>query len=416
MPMMPRAGAPRVLTVAQLSNSVGDGAYYTCSALYFTQVVGLSPARLGAGLTVAWAVGSLAGVPLGHLADRRGPRGTAVLLALATAVAVASFLVIRSYAPFLIAVCLYATAQSGLAAARQALLAGLVAPAERTGVLAHLQAALNAGLAVGAALGGLALAHGSRGGYLAVFAVDALSFVVCAALTLRLPAVAPVARPVDDGPALAVLRDRPYALVTLLNAVLLLRMPLLSLAVPLWIVRRVPQLTWLASALFVLNTLGVALFQVRTARSVTGLRSAARAVRVAGAVLLASCAVFALSAADLPLWATATVLVAASVLLLIGEMKQSAGSWQIGFDLAPDDRMGQYQGFFATSVAAARTLGPLLLTTTVVSWGVPGWLLLGAVFLTAGHAMGPAVRWARRDRPYALPEPGAAGPRAAATG
>nr|WP_308013178.1 MFS transporter [Streptomyces griseocarneus] len=416
MPMMPRAGAPRVLTVAQLSNSVGDGAYYTCSALYFTQVVGLSPARLGVGLTLAWAIGSLAGVPLGHLADRRGPRGTAVLLALATAVAVASFLVIRSFVPFLIAVCLYATAQSGLAAARQALLAGLIAPAERTGVLAHAQSALNAGLAVGAGLGGLALAHGSRAGYLVVLAVDALSFVVCAAIMLRLPAVAPAARRVDDGPTMAVLRDRPYAVVTLLNAVLLLRMPLLSLVIPLWIALRAPQLTWLASALFVLNTLGVAFFQVRTARSVTGLRSASRAVRVAGAILLASCAVFALSAADLPLWVTATVLVAGATLQVVGEMKQSAGSWQIGFGLAPDERMGQYQGFFATSVAAARTLGPLLLTTTVVTWGVPGWLLLGGAFLAAGHAMGPAVRWARNNRPYALPESGAVTPHAAASG
>jgi hypothetical protein len=41
--------ARRVLAAAQLANSVGDGGYYVCSALYFTRVVGLSPAQVGSG-------------------------------------------------------------------------------------------------------------------------------------------------------------------------------------------------------------------------------------------------------------------------------------------------------------------------------------------------------------------------------
>jgi MFS family permease len=103
--LLPPTGPQRTLALAQLGNSVGDGAYYVTSALCFTHVVGLAPARIGLGLTVAWAVGSVVGVPLGRVADRRGPRGTAVLLALATGAAVASFLVVRGFLPFLAAVC-----------------------------------------------------------------------------------------------------------------------------------------------------------------------------------------------------------------------------------------------------------------------------------------------------------------------
>ncbi|WP_443051490.1 MFS transporter [Streptomyces sp. NBC_00234] len=402
--LLPTAGPPRILAVAQLSNSVGDGAYYVTSALYFTYVIGLAPSRVGLGLTIAWALGSLVGVPLGRLADRRGPRGTAVVLALGTAAAVASFLLIRSFVLFLAAATLYAITQSGLAAARQALLAGLVTKEERTGVLAHLQSTLNAGLAVGAALGGLALHHGTRSAYLAVFALDAVSFVICALVLLRLPAPPPLPSAGTRGPA--VLRDRPYAVITLLNAVLLLRMPLLSLGIPLWITERTQAPDWLVSALFVLNTLAVTLFQVRAARGVTGLPSAVRAVRRSGLVMCAACGVFALSAAGVPPWAAAAVLVGASLLLVLAEMLQSAGSWQISFDLAPADRIGEYQGFFGTSVTAARTLGPLLLTTLLVTWGVPGWLLLGALLLAASCAMGPAVRRAGRrvaEQAVALP-------------
>lgn len=394
--LVPPAGPQRVLALAQLSNSVGDGAYYVTSALYFTHVVGLAPARVGLGLTLAWAVGSLVGVPLGRLADRRGARGTAVLLALATGLAVASFLAVRDFVPFLVAACAYASAQSGLAAARQALLAGLVPAGERTGLLAHLQSTLNAGLAVGAGLGGLALHAGTQAAYLGVFALDAVSFVVCAVLLVRLPSVAPVVR--EGRRDLGVLRDRPYALLTLLNTVLLLRMPLLSLGLPLWIAGRTDAPAWLVSALFVLNTGAVMLFQVRMARGVTGITSATRAVRRSGWVMLAACAVFALSAGAAP-WVAAGALVAGAVLQVVAEMGQSAGSWQLSFDLAPADRVGEYQGFFGTGVTVARTLGPLVLTSLLLGWGTAGWLLLGGATLVASYAMGPAIRRTHASRP-----------------
>ncbi|MEU3546122.1 MFS transporter [Streptomyces longwoodensis] len=414
---MTQRPAPRhLLALAQLSNSVGDGAYYTTSALYFTQVVGLSPARVGLGLTVGWAAGSLAGVPLGRLADRRGARGTAVLLALGTALAVASFTVVRGFLPFVLVACGYAAAQSGLAAARQALLAVLVPAGERTGLLARLQSTLNAGLAVGAGLGGLALHSGTRGAYLAVFVLDAVSFLVCAGLLSALPAAGAVAGAVPGvapgrRPAgLGVLRDRPYARVALLNTVLLLRLPLLSLVLPLWITTRTEAPVWLVSGLFVLNTAAVTLFQVRAARGVDGVAPATRAVRRAGWVMLAACAVFALSAGGGTAWAVG-LLVLGAVLQVVAEMGQSAGSWQLSFELAPPDRVGEYQGFFGTGVTVARTLGPLVLTSLLVEWGTPGWLLLGAVTLGASYAMGPAARRAQGGTVY-LRRPRAARSRA----
>ncbi len=380
----------QVLAQAQFANSVGDGAYLVASAFYFAKVVGLPPAQIGIGLTAGWAVGMVAGVPLGHLADRRGPRGVAVTLAVATAVAVASFALVRSFVPFLLVTCLYGIAQTGLSAARQALLAGLVPPAERTSARAMLQATLNGGLAAGAGLGGIALWLDTPAAYTALFALDAAGFLVAAALLLRLPALRPAGGAVPSG-RLTVLRDRPYALVTLINAVLLFYMPLLSVIVPLWIAGRTSAPSWVVAALLLVNTGSVLAFQVRVARRVRTLREASASVRRAGLMMLAACAVFALSPYGWP------YLLLGAALLVWGEMLLAAGAWEISFGLAPDDRQGQYQGFFGTGTAVARMLGPVALTALVLGGGTLGWLALGAMFATAGAAMAPAVRWARRS-------------------
>jgi MFS family permease len=395
--LLPPAGAPRDLAMAQLANSVGDGAFVVTSALFFTRVVGLSTAEVGFGLTVAWLAGFLAGVPLGNLADRRGARGTAILLALSTATAVASFLVVRSFAGFLAAAILYACSQTGLTAARQALLAGLVQPAERTRIRAFLQSTVNAGLAAGALLGGIALRFDSTAAYLIVFAIDALSFLIAAGLIRRVPPIALTTRSKGE-PRLAVLHDRPYAVLALMNAIMLLFMPLISLVGPLWIVTRTSAPSWVVASLMIVNTIGVTLFQVRIAKAVRDLGTAARSVRYAGLAMLAACGVFATTAANLGTPVTAAVLILAAALLTLGEMKLASGAWEISFGLAPADKQGQYQGFFGTGPAIARMLGPALLTTVVLGWGPIGWLVVGALFLGTSCATGPAVRWAARTR------------------
>ncbi|MEV0644833.1 MFS transporter [Phytomonospora sp. NPDC050363] len=343
----------RRLARAQLANSIGDGAYYVTSALFFTTIVGLSPVRVGLALTAAWGVGALAGVPVGALADRHGPRAVAVGLAVGTGAAVSAFLVVRSFWPFLAVLVVYATCQSGLAAARQALLAGLVESGERTKVRAR---------------------------------VGRVAGVVTAG----------AGRP-------TVLRDRPYAVLTGLNAVMLLTMPLLSVVLPLWIAQRTDAPKWTVAALFVLNTGGVVLFQVRVARGVRGLADASRYVRWAGVALAVSCAVLAVSGMWEGAWAAGLVLLAGAALQVLGEMLLAAGSWEISFGLAPEGAQGQYQGFFGTGVPVARMAGPGLLTVAVLGWGVPGWLLLGALFLAAGLATGPVVRWTQRGRPQVAP-------------
>ncbi|MGC5383393.1 MFS transporter [Micromonospora chalcea] len=410
----------RVLALAQLANSVGDGAFYACSALFFIRVVGLSPAQVGIALTVGWSTGILAGVPAGQLADRYGARRMTVVFAVATAAALSGFLVIRSFPLFVLLACCYAACQAGLTASRQALLVGLIEPARRTAVRARLQSVSNAGLAAGAGLGALVLWANSRPAYLSAFALDAASFLAAALLVRRLPeAAAPVPAGSEPG-RLAVLRDRPYALITLLNAVMCLNMPLLSLALPLWIAERTDAPAPMGAIVLTVNMLCVVLWQVRVARRVTDPGTAARASGHAGWVLLVACGAYAVSGMVGGAWVASAVLLGAALVQVFGEMVQAASGWEVGFTLARPDRQGQYQGFFGMAPQLARMLGPVLLTSLLLGWGTPGWLVLGGLFVLAGLAMRPAVRLAERRRAAAevwipAPVPGSTGTEVSST-
>ncbi|MCO5972326.1 MFS transporter [Actinoallomurus soli] len=122
----------------------------------------------------------------------------------------------------------------------------------------------------------------------------------------------------------------------------------------------------------------------------------ARATRRAGVLMAASCAVYAMSGAGSGVVVTVVLLVAGALVQVFGEMLHGAGGWELSFALAPEGRHGQYQGFYGMAPQCARMAGPLVLTTLLLGWGGPGWLLLGAAFLTAGAAMGPVTRYAER--------------------
>jgi predicted MFS family arabinose efflux permease len=131
---------------------------------------------------------------------------------------------------------------------------------------------------------------------------------------------------------------------------------------------------------------------------VTDTRSATAYVRRAGVLLLISCLIFAASSIGQSQWWASAALLIAAVFQAISEMMQFAGGWELSYALAPPNKHGQYQGLFGSGLSAAEMIGPILLTTLIVTWGPPGWLVMGAILSLSGLAMAPAVRWCERRR------------------
>ncbi len=99
---IPKESAIRILSLATLINTFGNGLFMTVEVIYFTFYVGLSATQVSLGLSLGGAVSLLFNIPAGHLADRFGPRDITAIAYAGEGVALASFVFIHSFIPFLL--------------------------------------------------------------------------------------------------------------------------------------------------------------------------------------------------------------------------------------------------------------------------------------------------------------------------
>lgn len=387
----------RVLALGTFVNRAGTGASITTFALFFTQKVGLAATDVGLVLSVASVLAMIGQVPLGHLGDTRGPRETMRALTIAAGVALLGLLAARSMWALMVVTSVSTVLMLGNGAVRNGYIARVATGGRGVMFKAYLRAVTNVAMSLGAALGGLALLVDRTWAYLAVFALDGVSAIVTGLLCSRLPHLPPAPARLAGEPRLAVLRDRPYVVVTLLSGIVAMHFVVMELAIPLWIAARTDAPTSMVAVLLVLNTVVVALFQVRLARGADDVMSSARAMVVGCAWIAAGFVVISFSSGAGAAVAVVLLLVGAAV-HVVGEMISSGGQWGISMGLAPEERQGQYQGFAGLGFSLSNVVAPMLITVLCIEWGRPGWWVLGGLVLASGLLLVPVCRWALRTR------------------
>ncbi|MFF1679633.1 MFS transporter [Streptomyces sp. NPDC058256] len=393
--LLPDAGPQRVLAASNFVYTIGSGLYLTAGVLYFTQSVHLPAAQVGLGLGIAGFVSLALGIGAGHLADRYGARGVYAATLVVRAAATACFVLADSFWPFVLAVCAATGAQAAGVAARSPLIRhyGGDRPQE---FRAYLRSVTNVGISLGALLAGWAVQVGTHTAYELLVLGIAVSTAASAVVLVRLPPVAP-APATGGGPRRLALRDRPYLLLTALDGVMAIQFKVLTVALPLWLVVATTAPRWLISGTMLVNTVIVIAFQVRASRGIDSPTAGGGAYRRSGVAFLASCSLISL-AAGIPAWAAATLLLAAVVIHAVGELWHSAAGFEVSFALAPERATGQYLGVFGLGAGLAEALGPVLLISLCITWGRPGWYVVGALFALTGLAAPLAVRWAQRQQ------------------
>jgi MFS family permease len=185
------------------------------------------------------------------------------------------------------------------------------------------------------------------------------------------------------------------------TAVLSLCWAMLSTGLPVWLAGHTDLPLGLAGVVVVISSVGIAALQIPAGRFATTARQSARTTVVAGALLAGSCVLIAMTG-SLPGAIGVTIIVAAAVLHLAGELGYVAANWGLSVTLMDEQARGVYQGIRQSTTATVQMFAPAAFTLAL-SLGAAGWLLMGAVFLVAVAPVPALTTWALRTRAPARP-------------
>ncbi|WP_192580399.1 MFS transporter [Micromonospora sp. ALFpr18c] len=392
---LPRGPGLPWFSAAGLINALGNGFYYPFMLLFFRDLLDVSLARIGVGLTVA----ALATLPLlpavGRAADRFGPRPVLIAAAVLRGLAYLGYLTTRNFVVFMLLSALIALCNRAEQASVPVLATALAPEGERSRWLALSRVLFNAGFGAGALLAGLALTT-LDGRYALLGLINAVSFLAAAACYLPLRAAKGEAAPATPVARTQPWRDRAFGSVVAAGAVLWVLALGVEVALPVVLIEDLALPSWTVSVLFTVNTALLTLLQLPVAHRVEN--RPPRVVAAIGALLHGGLMIALLSAGALSTSAVVAALIAGMVVYTIGEMLSSQAVMVLLTALAPEGERGSYLAFNQIFIGAAGALAPagaaiLLDTDPALLW----WLLLvfgavAAVLIVTTRRTGAAHR------------------------
>lgn len=405
----------RALFTATAVSRIGRGIFLAVTVLFFTQIIGLSAGQAATVLAVSSACGVVASFLGGWLADRWSARRLAFCFEALGGLMLATY----AFADTFLAALVIASAAGFFDtighSARSAIIARGFAPDKRVHARAVLRTVTNLSIAGGSGIAAIALALGTGEAYRSVIIGAGILGLLGSLPLLRLPAsvdapsreitplrtesgVIDVATTADavraarrDWNRRSPWRDPRYLLLTLLSAIFGMQFGVAELGMPLWVTEHTEAPEVIVAVLLIVNTVLVVLFQVRMSRGTHDIGIAGRITMRAGWLMAAACVIYAL-AAGLPAWVAILVLIAAMVTHTFAEVLSQAGAWGLSFELADPVRAGAYQGVFGMGFSLGSLAAPIVVNATAITFGLPGWLMLAAIFLASAFGVSAIAR------------------------
>ncbi|MEJ6761700.1 MAG: MFS transporter [Candidatus Planktophila sp.] len=383
--VIPADPVHRIMSTSTFVNTFGNGLFATVEVIYFTIIVGLSPAKVALALSIAGGISLLVSIPAGQLSDRVGPRNIAVAAMAIEGIVMAQLIFVESYLPFLLLNIILGILNNISQTMRMATIASMGQGESRVTIRAYQRAITNFGISLGTVFAGIGLAINTPTAYKVLLVGDACTFLLAAYVFHRLPFVVPT---VERGEPITfqALKDRRFVAATASNAINSLHFVLQSVAIPLWVVRETNAPRWWVSVIMITNTIGVTLFQVTASKGTGHIFGGAKRYREASLAIAIACAFYAASH-GVSAYIACALLVIAMAIHTFGELVGSAGSWSIGFGLADERHQGQYQGVWSLSWGLGGAVGPAFVTAMAITLGQRGWAIMAAIFLANGILM-----------------------------
>ena len=414
---LPDTPLARRLAVQSVLFKTAEGTFNTGSAVFFTQVVGLSAAQVGLGLTIGAVAAGITAIPAGRLADRIGPKRTWAGGALLAALMFAAWPFIGGFGAYAGMVIIYEIMDNTAGAGRGAYVLEVLPERERISAQAYMYSAMNVGSTMGALLGGIALAFNSltvmRWMPLFTLAVGLIN----AFFIMRLPHAEHVrtvhsvdaARP-DAGPS--ALRNRGWLGLSFFSGTLWTNQTLLSVVIPLWLVQETDSPHWLLAWLFGTNTVLCIFLPAYVSRGVASVGDALRRTRISAVFFVASCVITMVTHSTVG-FLTAALVWLGHVTVTGAEVSLSSASWVFQAKLMDPRRRGEYGSVAGLFSGLGGRWSPALYTWLAIEWHHVGWLIIAGIVVVATIAIHPAARAAERFYEREIPEVPLPAPRTA---
>lgn len=400
----------RRLLAAYTLSCVGTGLIYPFTAIYLVTVRGLGAGTAGLFFGVIALVSFLTAPISGRLVDARDARRVAALGVVGQALGYGGLALAGSRPVALGCAVLVGLGNGAFYPGFTPVMAALLTPDQRKRAFARRYVAMNIGLGVGAALGGLLVhAVSGIGAFQVLYVVDATTFLPLAAAFL----VGPRSRPAGTGGAgergagyRVLLRNRPLMVLLIAQTMLVaFGYSQLDSAIPLMLTQHVGVSAALVGFVIAVNTAAVVLLQVPLAR---------RLERPRSSVLVAACALVWVGAYATAALATVVAGPAQPVLLLlfavvfaVGETCYAVAFQPLLVELTPPSLLGRGSALSSLSWNAGATVGPALgialvgLVAPVAYWAIYASALLAAA-CAALSLRAPARAKNARARPSQL--------------
>ncbi len=379
--------------------STGEGTFMTGSAVFLTQVVGMSAARVGLAITLTGVAEFLLAYPAGRIVDRFGPKRIWVLTTWGRGACFVALPFVGSFTEYLVVGMVFAIFGSAGGSSHQAYVLDVLPKKERVETQAYMYSALNVGFTLGAMLGGVALAFDSltviRWTPFFAAVLMALNAIWIARLPkaphdLRVASGEVRVRPTGPGPV----RNIGWILVTFFLGTLWTNQVLLNIVIPLWLVEATDAPHVLLAWLFGTNTVLCIFLPAYTSKGVRDLSGAMRYVYISSVFFVVSCVITMFTHSTVGL-VTVLLVWLGHVTVTGAELFISGASWAFEAELMDPLRRGEYQGVQEVSSALGHIWAPALYTFLAIEWGAEGWLVIAAIVVTATIATGPSLRLAQ---------------------
>ena len=362
----------RTLLVALLIDDFGSGLFLPVALLYATTVVGLPVGLAGVLIGAATALGLLVPPVAGHAADRFGPKRVVVVSQFVEAAGAVGYLLSHGPVGVFVSAALLAVGQRGFYSS----VFTLVADVQSGGKQDSRFTTVAVWRAIGFGAGGLAGA--ATPDLHVAIAVDAASFVVCAAMLELFVRSTEVKLDEPTGGPLTPLADRRLLAIMVASMasslgvdVFLVGMTtyIRQLGGPGWLFGvMLAVLTWTAPVTgLVMKLVGDRTRTNRLALALTG--RTAWALLAAGAVLV-------------PVWLLPVYLIATLAVMGSSAMIENGTSMPLVEAIAPADLRGRYLALFQYAFLAGQMLAPLVFALTTFATWLP-WAVSAALTAAA---------------------------------